>query len=47
MQKGDGVILEASSAPELAQHIKNIAKGPLPAENVKELDLLYKRLRGW
>lgn len=46
LQKGDGVILEASSAPELAQHIKDIAKGPLPAESVEELDLLYKRLRG-
>ncbi|KAJ5407332.1 hypothetical protein N7465_008616 [Penicillium sp. CMV-2018d] len=46
LQKGDGVILEASSAPELARHIKDIAKGPLPAESVKELDLLYKRLRG-
>lgn len=47
LQKGDGVILEASSAPELAQHIKDIAKGPLPAESVEELDLLYMRLRGW
>lgn len=46
LQKGDGVILEASSAPELARHIKDIAKGPLPAESVKELDLLYSRLRG-
>jgi hypothetical protein len=35
LQKGDGVILEASSGPELAQHIKDIAK-----------DLLCKRLRG-
>ncbi|CAI7659599.1 unnamed protein product [Penicillium discolor] len=47
LEVADGVILEASSAPELAQHIKDIAKGPLPAESVEELDLLYMRLRGW
>ncbi|KAJ5365731.1 hypothetical protein N7517_008617 [Penicillium concentricum] len=46
LQKGDGVILEASSGPELAQHIKDIAQGLLPAETVKELDLFCRRLRG-
>lgn len=46
LQKGDGVILEASSGLELPRHIEDIAKGPLPTESVKELDLLCKRLRG-
>ncbi|KAJ5816059.1 hypothetical protein N7447_008292, partial [Penicillium robsamsonii] len=37
LQKGDDVILETNSGPELTQHIKNIVKGPLPAETVINL----------
>lgn len=46
LKKGDGVILEASPELELAQHTKDIVKGPLSADTVKELDLICKRLRG-
>jgi aflatoxin B1 aldehyde reductase len=45
LQEGDGVILGASKLPQIVQNVDDIAKGPLPAEVVRSIDLLWEELQ--
>ena len=45
LQEGDGVILGASKLPQIVQNLNDIAKGPLPAEVVRDIDLLWEELQ--
>ncbi|KAJ6016602.1 hypothetical protein N7540_011193 [Penicillium herquei] len=45
LQEGDGVIMGASKLPQIVQNIDDIARGPLPAEVVRDIDLLWENLQ--
>lgn len=45
LREGDGVILGASKIPQLVQNMDDIAKGSLPAEVLKKIDMLWDKIQ--
>ncbi|KAE8369678.1 NADP-dependent oxidoreductase domain-containing protein [Aspergillus caelatus] len=45
-EKGDAVIVGASSAAQLEQNLTDMEKGPLPEEMVEALDVAWLRVKG-
>ncbi|KAE8422024.1 NADP-dependent oxidoreductase domain-containing protein [Aspergillus pseudocaelatus] len=45
-EKGDAVIVGASSAAQLEQNLTDMEKGPLPEEMVEALDAAWLRVKG-
>lgn len=44
--KGDAVVVGASSAKQLEQNLLDLEKGPLPEEMMQALDAAWLRVKG-